>query len=570
MAAILVRLNAALWGAPTLLLIIGTGAYLTVRARFFQFARLRHILESTLFAIFRRQDVRKSRDGKSISQFQALATALAATTGTGNIAGVATAITVGGPGAVFWMWVSALFSMMTGYAENVLGMYFRRRGADGAWRGGAMYTIETGLGKNRALGWLSKPLATAYAVFCALSSFGIGNMAQAGTVSEVLGVNFSVPGWVTGIVLTGITALVILGNIRRIARVTEKLVPLMSLFYVAAALAVFLMNTRRIPYVFGAIFQGAFGVRAALGGVGGMAVRRAVTMGFRRGVFSNEAGLGSTVIAHAAADAKEPAAQGMWAIFEVFFNTLILCTLTAFALLSSTADGLPDLESANLTARPQYISLAESGWAEMPLVGTEPSEIYRTSRAGGTIVRLTLDGASRAVLLATPEAAGDFTYANVMRAAALDADGDGIYETARFEEVAGAALMSYAFSRHFGGAAGAILAASILLFAFSTVLGWSFYGIRSVEYLFGPRAATPYRIAFLAFVFFGAVAGRSLVWEAADALNALMAVPNLVSVLCLSNLVARITQNYVDRKITKKAPDAAALLSYCDSGQSRP
>ncbi len=555
-------LNAAVWGAPMLLLIIGTGIYLTARTRFFQFAHVRHILSRTLFAIFRKSDVHKSGDERAISQFQALATALAATTGTGNIAGVAAAIAIGGPGAVLWMWVSALFGMATGYAENVLGIYFRRRNARGEWSGGPMYYIEAGLSKSRALKRFARPLAVLFAAFCALASFGIGNMTQVNTVSEVMRTNFSVPGWATGLAVSGATALVILGSIRRIARVTEKLVPFMSIFYIAAALAVLILNAGQIPHVFGTILKSAFCLRAALGGAGGMALRRAVTMGFKRGVFSNEAGLGSTVIVHAASDAREPAAQGMWAIFEVFFNTLVLCTLTAFALLSSTVSGLPSLENANLTARPGLISLAGHARDHMPLIGAERNELHRTSGAGGTVARLTVDGAKREILVRGPEGDRDLTYANVMLASAYDADGDGIRESARFEELAGVSLVALAFSRHFGSAAGAILALTILFFAFSTVLGWSFYGMRSVEYLFGARAATPYRIAYILFAFLGAVMSQNLAWDVADTLNGLMAFPNLIGILCLSGLVVRITRNYTARNITKKAPDAPPLLSF--------
>ncbi len=543
MAAIFAQFSAAVWSPPMLLLIVGTGIYLSARTRLFQFVRFRHILEHTLFAIFRKKEVRRSRDQKSISQFQALATALAATTGTGNIAGVAAAITIGGPGAIFWMWISALFGMMTGYAENVLGICFRRRNAQGEWAGGAMYYIEAGLSGIRALRRFAKPLAAAFALFCALASFGIGNVAQVNTVSEVLYATFSTPRWVTGLFLTGAAALVILGSIRRIARVTEKLVPFMSLFYVAAALAILLMNVNQIPYVFGTIIQNAFDPRAILGGT--------IAMGFRRGVFSNEAGLGSTVIVHAASDVKEPVQQGMWSIFEVFFNTLVLCTLTAFALLSSTASGLPRLEGANITSQKQMISLTQTA-GEIPLVGSKRNEIYQTSHLGGTIARLTVNGVEHAVLMKTPENARDFTYANVMLADAFDADGDGIFESVRFEEIAGVSLVTYAFSRHFGDAAGAILAAAILLFAFSTVLGWSFYGAKSAEYLFGARAVTPYRIAYILVIYIGAVMHQNFAWDAADALNGLMAIPNLIGVLCLSGLVVRITQNYIARKIPKK------------------
>ena len=471
-------INGVVWGIPMLILIIGTGIYLTFGMKFFQITRIKHWMNETFLAIFKKKDVtaHTQKHEKSISQFQALSTALAATIGVGNIAGVAGAIITGGPGAVFWMWISALFGMMTNYSENVLGIFYRRKNVHGEWSGGAMYYLQDGLKKKKVIGVLAKPLAILFALFCVLASFGIGNMTQVHEIASSLSDAFQIPPIATGICIALIAALVILGGIKAIGNVTEKIVPFMACIYILGTLVILIMNISHVPAVFVAIFKGAFGLRAVAGATIGTLIKQAVTMGFKRGVFSNEAGLGSSVMVHSASNVKEPIVQGMWGIFEVFFDTLIVCTLTAFTILSS---GLVDLQTG---------------------------EILTAST--------------------------------------------------------GASLVSEALSTGLGSLAGGFVAIAICLFAFSTVLGWSFYGSKSCEYLFGTKATYVYKIIFILCIVFGATMSFDLAWAIADTLNALMAIPNLIGVLALSGTVFAITKNYTERKITKTNTAAEPMLSF--------
>ncbi len=452
--------NSVVWGVPMLVLIIGTGIYFSCRLGFFQITRFKHVLQMTILSAFRKNKSGKTNDKKSISQFQAMSTALAATIGTGNIAGVATALTVGGPGAVFWMWVSAFFGMMTSFAENVLGVYYRKKNKDGEWAGGAMYYISEGLKERKIVKHFAKPLSVLFALFCVLASFGIGNMSQVNAIAVSLENSFNVPPLAVGIIVAVIVGFILLGGVKRIGAVAEKIVPFMAIIYIILTLSVVVINIDSIPSVFSSIFRNAFGLSAIGGGISGAVVKNAITMGFKRGVFSNEAGLGSAVIVNSVSDVKEPVVQGMWGIFEVFFDTIVVCTLTAFTVLST-----------------------------------------------------------------------------------------GVLETSKHE---GSALVSDAFAGVFGEFSGMILAVSITLFAFTTILGWSFYGTKSVEYLFGKKTTVIYKIVFSLFIVVGATMNLSLVWEISDTLNALMAIPNLIGVLLLSGQVAKITKNYVDRKIKKQ------------------
>lgn len=572
------KVNAVVWGIPMLILIVSTGIYMTVRTGFFQIRRAKHVSSKTVFAIFKNKSVTKSKDKKAISQFQALSTALAATIGTGNIAGVATAIVAGGPGAVFWMWISAIFGMMTKFSENVLGIYFRKKNTDGEWSGGPMYYLENGVKHKKGIGKIAKPLAVMFAVFCVLASFGIGNMAQINSISSSLRVSFNLPEIVTGVCLAVIAAFVVVGGVKRIGSVCEKFVPFMALAYIVGALIIFFANFRQIPYVFGSIFSSAFSFRAALGGVAGSAVKLAVTMGFKRGVFSNEAGLGSSVIVNTSSDVKEPVRQGMWGIFEVFTDTIIVCTLTAFVLLSSTvkteeSTGIENVLS-NISTNPQYVELVDSEDYEgdIPLIDKNSSAVYRLYDGDGsgdfeTYTVKTADGNEFDIRLEKRYVSkddDDYVYTNVMEVVGIENE-EGVIDSVEFKQINGVPLVTYAFSKHFGSFAGKFLSIAILLFAFSTVLGWSFYGTKAVEYLFGTKAATVYKVIFVVFIVVGATMTLDLAWELADTFNALMAIPNLIGVLALSGLTVKITKNYVVRNITKSAPDEKPMLSvYAD------
>ena len=515
-----------IWGVPMLAAMLFTGGYFSIRTGFFQLRRFGHCMKNTLFS---RSGRSKSADG-SVSQFQAMCSALAATLGTGNIAGVSAALAVGGAGAVFWMWVSAVFGMMTGYAENVLGIYYRRK-KNGVRCGGAMCYIRGGLSEKPLLRRIAAPLAAVFAGLCMLAAFGMGNMAQMNAAAEALKMNFGVPQAVTGAALAAAAALIIFGGVKRIAAFTEKLVPLMSGFYIIGSVYILIANAERIPSVFSAIFEGAFGIGAVGGGILGAAVRRAVSVGFRRGVFSNEAGLGTSVAAHSASSVKEPVVQGMWSIFEVFFDTIVMCSLTAFVLLASPCRAATADEALNaVTTQTQYYRLTDS---DTLITGGAALPEHTECRA--------INGSR-----ITAQTGGIYTFSNIMTVRGTT-DENGEITGAVIAPLDGSGLATYAFSQTFGGVAGKLLAAAVVMFAFSTVIGWSWFGSEAAVYLFGARAAVPFRVAFVLVAAVGACADMGLAWGVSDALNGLMAVPNLFAVLCLSGKVLDITRNYSER-----------------------
>ncbi len=460
--------NSFVWGLPMLVLLVGTGILMTGLTKCFQLTHFRYWIKNTLGGIFSNKKVTEHTDkaDRQISQFQSLCTALAATIGTGNIAGVAAALATGGPGSIFWMWITAFFGMMTNYSENVLGIFYRRKNEYGEWSGGAMYYLSDGLGSKKGCKYVGKSLAVMFATFCVIASFGIGNMSQINSIAVNMNSVFGVPMIVTGIGLMIIAGLVIVGGIKRIAAVTEKLVPFMAIAYTIGSIIIVIYNYEQILPACAAIIKGAFALKAVGGGIVGSGVRSAVTWGMKRGVFSNEAGLGSSVMVHSASNVKEPVQQGMWGIFEVFADTIIVCTLTALAVLTS---GVMNLDTGAM------ISQAEK-----------------------------------------------------------------------------TALVSESFSVVFGPAGGAFIAIAILLFAFSTTLGWSIYGTKAFEYLFGTKATIGYKVLFVLFIAIGATMNLELAWDLSDTFNGLMAIPNLIGVIALSGTVAKITRNYIDRKINGK------------------
>ena len=462
-------LNGIVWGWPALILLGFVGILMTCLTRFFQLSHFGHWIKNTIGAIFGDKHVTKHTSDRSISQFQSLCTALAATVGTGNIVGVAGAIAVGGPGAVFWMWLIAFFGMMTNYSENVLGILYRRKNSKGEWCGGAMYYLRDGLGGKPGLKVVGTVLAILFSCFCLLASFGIGNMSQVNSMVSNVNTAFGIPTIATGIFLFIAVSAVILGGLKRIASFTEKIVPFMVIAYLAGTLIIIVMHFKAIPAVFVSIFQGAFGLKSAAGGVVGSGIALAMQMGMKRGVFSNEAGLGSSVMVHSSSNVKEPVRQGMWGIFEVFADTIIVCTLTALTILTS---GAVDLTTGQLT-----------------------------------------------------EAAA---------------------------EVGSNSLMSYAFSQTFGKAGAWFIALAILLFAYSTVLGWSHYGSTACEYLFGTKSVVVYRVVFVLIVLAGSVIEAQLAWDISDTFNGMMMIPNLIGVLVLSPVVMKCTKNYVDRRLKGK------------------
>ena len=495
-------INGVVWGIFGLALLIGTGIIVTFATKVFQVSHLGHWWKETIGSLFKKDVIGHSKEKGSISPFQALCTALAATVGTGNIAGVAAAICVGGAGAVFWMWVAAFFGMMTNYAENALGIYFRRKNANGEWSGGAMYYLRDGLGAyeykdgNATVSFkkLGKVLAVLFCIFTMLASFGIGSMGQVNKIVANVAAAFDVKAIssinvfggislyniIIGVVIMALTALITLGGLKRIASVAEKVVPFMVVLFVAGSLVVIGVNYNAIIPAFKAIFVNAFKPQAFVGGgIGGVIV--AMTNGFKRGVFSNEAGLGSSVMVHSNSNVKEPVKQGMWGIFEVFADTMVVCTMTALVVL--TSGGLNG-GVFNVTTG----EIAE-GLSDATLVGGAFNQVF-----------------------------------------------------------------------HWGNIGQRFVAIAMFLFAFTTVLGWSHYGSKAWEYLFGAKTTFVFRIIHVITVIFGAVLTSSLAWDISDTFNGLMMVPNLIGVLFMCPLVVKITKNYIDRVIRKK--DVKPMLSY--------
>jgi len=431
--------NGVVWGPPMLGLLIGTGVLLTVLTGAVQFRHLGTALKEVLGKLTQR-----GSGAGSVTPFQAVATALASTVGVGNIAGVATAIFLGGPGALFWLWISGLVGMATKFSEIVIALYYREPDSSGTMRGGAMYTLKKGLG----LPWLG----AVFALLTAIAAFGIGNMVQANSVAESLKASFHLSPAIVGVVLMAVTGIVILGGITRIADVTQILVPFMAVFYLAGGLVIVLMRAGELPHALQLVFEGAFSGTAAVGGFAGSTIMLAMRYGVARGLFSNEAGLGSAPMVHSAAITDHPVRQGMYGIFEVFVDTILICTITGLVIMVTGA------------------------WD-----------------SGAT----------------------------------------------------GAALSAKAFEIGLPGTWGdLIVSTGLVLFAFSTIIGWSYYGETGIVYLLGARSALPYRLVWLVFIYLGATGSLHLIWDIADTLNGLMALPNLLSVLLSIPILLRLQREF--------------------------
>ncbi|BBB26897.1 alanine/glycine:cation symporter family protein [Amphritea japonica] len=435
-------INSIVWGPMMLVLILGVGLFLMLGLKLMPILKL-----GTGFKLLwsgRSADGEALKEGE-IPPYQALMTALSATVGTGNIAGVATAVFLGGPGALFWMWCTALVGMATKYAEAVLAVKYREVDEAGNHVGGPMYYIKNGLGAKWT--WLG----TAFAGFGAIAAFGIGNTVQSNSVADVIQSNFGLNVWITGVILMVLVGAVLIGGIKRIGSVAGALVPLMAIAYLVAGLVVLAINADAIPAALDMIFSYAFTETAAEGGFAGAAVWMAIRFGVARGIFSNEAGLGSAPIAHAAAQTNSPVRQGMVAMLGTFIDTLIICSITGLVIITS----------------------------------------------------------------------GEWTSG-----------------------VSGAALTSAAFSHSLPGVGNYLVAIALAVFAFTTIIGWSFYGERCVEFLFGLKAITPYRILWIIAVPVGAGLSLDFIWLLADTLNAMMAIPNLIALALLSPVVFKLTREY--------------------------
>lgn len=435
--SVLNTLSGFIWGPFTLVLLLGVGIYLSLGLKLMPWRQLSNAFKLLFVG-------RSSQGDGDIPPFQALMTAMSATVGTGNIAGVATAIFIGGPGAIFWMWITALFGMATKYAEAVLAVKYRETDDDGRFVGGPMYYIKNGLGKKwHWLGFL-------FALFGTIAAFGIGNMVQSNSVADALHSNFAVDTNLTGIVIAGLAALVILGGIKRIGTVASKLVPIMAIFYIAGSLIIILANITEVPAALAIIVDSAFNGHAAVGGFTGATIMMAIQFGIARGIFSNEAGLGSAPIAHAAAQTNNPVRQGMVGMLGTFIDTIIICTMTALVIIISGA--------------------------------------WTSGETGASLSSL-----------------------------------------------------AYASSIPLGEY---VITFGLVIFAFTTILGWSYYGERCAEFIFGTKIILPYRLLWIAAVFIGASQKVNLIWILADVMNGFMAIPNLIALALLSPIVFKITKEY--------------------------
>jgi len=540
-------------------LLVGTGVVTTFRLGWIQVRYFRHGLR-----VIRGEYDDPEHEG-DLSHFQALSTALSATVGIGNIAGVATAIHYVGPGALFWMWVTAVFGMALKYTECTLAMKFRTILPGGAAAGGPMYSIERGLGRS----W--KPLAVAFACFAVISSFGSGNAVQSFTVADQFRQDLGVPTWITGLILASLVAAVILGGIRRIGRVTSKLVPFMAATYVGASLIVLFLHFDQVPGTLALIFQSAFQPAAQIGGFAGGTFIFMLTWGIKRGLFSNESGQGSAPIAHAAAKTDEPIREGVVAMLGPFIDTLIICTMTGMVILISGV--WSDKQAQQVVVNKQAALTAIVSGAGVHLDGEIHDEdlaqgsfrVHGGRPEGLELIRnhavvddVLLLMASDAVLLRDLRPFdGTLEFqegepGTIENARAHGPDGQPIEGVLVMEGLAaqnGSPLTAWAFQRGLGSVAGGyghlLVTMAVFFFGLSTAISWSYYGDRSILYLLGQRWVVPYRVVFCIAHFLGAVYSLELVWAFGDMALGLMTIPNLISILLLTGLVKRWTKEYV-------------------------
>jgi AGCS family alanine or glycine:cation symporter len=528
--------------------LLGTGFFLTLRLGFIQLRRLGH---GFAVASGRYDDPDEPGD---VSHFQALTTALSATVGIGNIAGVAIAIHWGGPGALFWMWVTALFGMAIKYSEVTLAQHFRQvefpdvdpHKWEGSVSGGPMYYIERGLGKR----W--KPLAVFFSAFLILTSFLTGNSVQANTVADTMLDEFGVAVWVTGLATATIVALVILGGIRRIGAVTGVLAPVMATVYVLGALVILALNAPEILPTFGLIFREAFDPSAGVAGTGVGAFLVTMMWGVRRGLFSNEAGQGSAPIAHAAAKTDEPVSEGVVALLEPFIDTIVICSMTGLVILITGV--WQDRVPTEITLGGGDLSYMERGDVTVGISTLTPEEIrieagvQQVPVGGGPV--MAWHEVPLEQLYVDPEQTVPFTGV-LLPERGLARGEDGATHTSLYADAveSGAPLTKLAFSKGLPGRwGGYIVMLSVLLFAISTAISWSYYGDRCANYLFGPRAVLPYKLLFVAMHFIGAVATLSTIWVLGDVALGLVTFPNLIALVLLSGTVLKLTRSYFERR----------------------
>lgn len=549
---VLVKIDDFVWGPVMLILLVGTGVFLTIRTKALCWRNLPYALRSVLS-----KEARQKKGEGDVSPFSALTTALAATIGTGNIVGVATAMVSGGPGALVWMWISAAFGLTSKFSECMLAIKYREVNEKGEMSGGPMYTMKKGF-KNKkfgaVLGWL-------FALFAVIASFGIGNLTQGNSISSALDTTFGVPVWVTGIVITVLALAIILGGIKSISKVSQVVVPLMAVFYVVAGLIIIIGNIRNVPAGVVMIFKMAFSEKAVGGGLCGSIVAsmmQAIRFGVARGVFSNEAGMGSAAITAAAASTNDPVRQGYINMTGTFWDTIVVCTITGLCIASSGVLGSTDTSATGTyyyEAADEALTFSLEGNDGKTSTTRYTISDYQTMEDktqmvladGSDTLTLTLEG-NASPLGDTENKNLTGTWEDVSANEYVFED-DGKLEYR--ELVVGSALTISAFETILGEPGGWLVCIAIALFAFSTILGWEYHGEKAFEYLFGThRFNLIYRIVFSLMVFVGATTTLKIAWNFSDIANALMAIPNLICMLAMSGVIVEEVNRY--QKVIQK------------------
>ena len=549
---VLVKIDDFVWGPVMLILLVGTGVFLTIRTKALCWRNLPYALRSVLS-----KEARQKKGEGDVSPFSALTTALAATIGTGNIVGVATAMVSGGPGALVWMWISAAFGLTSKFSECMLAIKYREVNEKGEMSGGPMYTMKKGF-KNKkfgaVLGWL-------FALFAVIASFGIGNMTQGNSISSALDTTFGVPVWVTGIVITVLALAIILGGIKSISKVSQVVVPLMAVFYVVAGLIIIIGNIRNVPAGVVMIFKKAFSVKAVGGGLCGSIVAsmmQAIRFGVARGVFSNEAGMGSAAITAAAASTNDPVRQGYINMTGTFWDTIVVCTITGLCIASSGVLGSTDTSATGTyyyEAADEALTFSLEGNDGKTSTTRYTISDYQTTEDKTQMVLA--DGSDTLTLTLGGNASplGDTENKNLTGTWEDDSANEYVFEDdgkLEYRElVVGSALTISAFETILGEPGGWLVCIAIALFAFSTILGWEYHGEKAFEYLFGThRFNLIYRIVFSLMVFVGATTTLKIAWNFSDIANALMAIPNLICMLAMSGVIVEEVNRY--QKVIQK------------------
>lgn len=549
---VLVKIDDFVWGPVMLILLVGTGVFLTIRTKALCWRNLPYALRSVLS-----KEARQKKGEGDVSPFSALTTALAATIGTGNIVGVATAMVSGGPGALVWMWISAAFGLTSKFSECMLAIKYREVNEKGEMSGGPMYTMKKGF-KNKkfgaVLGWL-------FALFAVIASFGIGNMTQGNSISSALDTTFGVPVWVTGIVITVLALAIILGGIKSISKVSQVVVPLMAVFYVVAGLIIIIGNIRNVPAGVVMIFKMAFSVKAVGGGLCGSIVAsmmQAIRFGVARGVFSNEAGMGSAAITAAAASTNDPVRQGYINMTGTFWDTIVVCTITGLCIASSGVLGSTDTSATGTyyyEAADEALTFSLEGNDGKTSTTRYTISDYQTTEDKTQMVLA--DGSDTLTLTLGGNASplGDTENKNLTGTWEDDSANEYVFEDdgkLEYRElVVGSALTISAFETILGEPGGWLVCIEIALFAFSTILGWEYHGEKAFEYLFGThRFNLIYRIVFSLMVFVGATTTLKIAWNFSDIANALMAIPNLICMLAMSGVIVEEVNRY--QKVIQK------------------